>query len=175
MLIPNLLTACNLLVGLAALSAAWRGHLSLAWGLVLLCALLDGLDGKVARRLGGVSRFGREFDSCADLISFGSVPAVSAYCSLRPQVPPAVIAAAGFYFLCAAGRLIRFDRLVPSAPEGGFRYFLGLPTTASAVCYALWMLLIPSAAGDVPLQISLLLVLSLLMISRIPFPKFGTL
>ncbi len=100
-LIPNLVTAGNLFLGLAALFAAWKGHISLAWGLVMVCTLLDGLDGRMARWLQRVSQFGRRFDSCADLVSFGSVPAVSVCCSLRLQIPPM---AAGLYFLCAAGR-----------------------------------------------------------------------
>ena len=137
----------------------------------MICVLLDGLDGRTARWLHRVSRFGRRFDSCADLVSFGCVPAVSVYCSLRPQVPLAAMAAAWIYFLCAAARLIRFERSFGSVPQGDPMVFRGLPTTASAGYVALWMLMVPSAAGSAPLQIILLLVLSLLMVSRLPFPR----
>jgi|GEM_PF-6550573 len=161
--IPNVLTACNLLGGLAAVAYAWKGEPLRACGLILGCALLDGLDGWAARRLKEESVFGGWFDSGADLISFGLAPAMLFYRSGSPAAP-----AAAFYLICAAARLVRFQRMPERERRGDFT---GLPTTAGGALYAAARLWIPLPAGWELLPAAGVFVLSWLMISRISFPR----
>ncbi len=158
--IPNTLTACNLFGGIAATACAWRGQPSLACWLILLCALLDGLDGRAARRFNGESAFGKIFDSCADWVSFGLAPAVLFFRSGGPAL------IGGVYLFCAVARLIRFQRMPEKERR---RYFVGLPTTASGALYAAGRLWAP----PIPLLLHTaeILLLSGLMVSRIRFPR----
>ena len=158
--IPNALTALNLLGGLAATILAWRGYPLPACWMILLCTLLDGLDGWAARRMGGESVFGKWFDSGADLISFGLAPALLFWRSGGPE------AAGGVYLFCAAARLIRFQRM-PEKERGG--YFVGLPTTASGALYAAGRLWAPALSGPTVLHTGGILALAGLMISRLHF------
>lgn len=146
-LAPNLLTAGNLVVGGFCLWLCTRGEFALACAWLWACVLFDGLDGLAARRLNAVSAFGRLFDSCADLVSFGAVPAFAFWLKHGSDQGWSA-AVAFFYLLCAALRLVRFHHhnrchwnLHPAAPPP---YFIGLPTTASGGSYALLGLLVPS-------------------------------
>ena len=165
---PNLLTTCNLSLGGFSLWLCLKGQFTQAWAWVLVCTALDGLDGRVARRLSAASAFGRFFDSCADLISFGCVPAFAFWLKHAAAVWGGGMAASG-YLLCAILRLIRFHRLCGLNESTPRRYFIGLPTTASGGLYASTALLwdpMPARA-----ELGLLLVLAALMISELRVPS----
>ncbi len=169
-LVPNALTASNLLLGLAGLSLSLQGHGTLAWSLVPVCALLDGLDGTFARSLGVETCFGRYFDTCADSVSFGALPALNFGLCFRVQAGGWAWAAAGTYLACALYRLVRFHRLLRMNPRRRPGQFVGLPTTAGAGVAAGLALLFQGWTPPAPLPIILLSGLSILMVSRIPFP-----
>jgi len=181
--IPNSFTALSLLLGVASIVTTQLGELELAAWIIVWCGLLDVMDGASARLLKATSSFGAEFDSMADLVSFGVAPAVlmlNAGLQLggieydTGQFWVLVVAVAVFV-LAGAMRLARFN-LVSDVPSTG--WFAGVPITAAGggLVSSLVLVLIhyPDVAASLPLHLYmpvLMFVLSLLMISRLRFPK----
>ena len=181
--IPNGFTALSLLLGIASIVTTQLGDLELAAWLIIWCALLDVMDGLSARLLKATSDFGAEFDSMADLVSFGVAPAVLVltaglefggveYDSGQFWV---LLVAIGVFALTGAMRLARFN-LSSDQPSTG--WFAGVPITAAGggLVPAVILVLIhhPDVASLLPLHLYLpvlMFVLALLMISRIRFPK----
>ena len=134
--IPNSFTATSLVLGLGSIVASQLGEIELAGWMIVWCGLLDVCDGLAARLLNATSSFGAEFDSMADLVSFGVAPAMLVlHAGLNiggVEVGSTdfwfLIVAAGVFALCAAMRLARFN-LGTQQPRG--RWFYGLPTTAA--------------------------------------------
>src|SRR2546422_5315475 len=142
--LPNLLTAGNLLCGFVALTKIVEADISggnfaqikVALGFILLACIFDLFDGRVAR-MGGIERpFGREFDSLADLISFGVAPAFLIHRVVLRFVfedhPERGWFIASIYLICGAFRLARFNCLAAQAGGGGGKEFLGFPIPAAA-------------------------------------------
>jgi len=142
--LPNVLTGANLFCGFVALTkiVQWDadsgnyGDIKLALGFILLAGIFDLLDGRVARMGGAESPFGREFDSLADIISFGVAPAFLVYRIVLREVfathQELGWFIASIYVLCGAFRLARFNCLAAQAGSGGGREFLGFPIPAAA-------------------------------------------
>jgi len=130
-LLPSLFTISNMLLGFYAIIIGLRKEpdFRLAALLVFIAAIVDTLDGRIARMTGTESEFGREYDSLADVITFGAAPALLTYLwGLRPFDRDAWLIPL-FYMVCAATRLARFNvqtKVVDS------RYFVGLPVPAAA-------------------------------------------
>jgi len=181
--IPNSFTALSLLLGVASIVTTQLGGLELAAWIIVWCGLLDVLDGASARLLKATSNFGAEFDSMADLVAFGVAPAVlmlNAGIQLggiqydTGQFWVLMLAVAVFV-LAGAMRLARFN-LISDQPSTG--WFTGIPITAAggAMVSSVVLVLIhyPEVAVSMPLHLYmpvLMFVLSLLMISRLRFPK----
>jgi len=181
--IPNSFTALSLLLGVASIVTTQLGELELAAWIIVWCGLLDVMDGASARLLKATSNFGAEFDSMADLVSFGVAPAVlmlNAGLQLggieydTGQFWVLVVAVAVFV-LAGAMRLARFN-LASDVPSTG--WFAGVPITAAGggLISSLVLVLIhyPDIAASLPLRLYLpvlMFVLALLMISRLRFPK----
>jgi len=128
-IIPNLFTSGNLFCGVFAIIAVLDGKFTTAAVAILVATIFDMLDGKLARLTHTTSRFGVEYDSLSDLISFGVAPGLMAYTwALRPYGRLGW-AALFLYVVCAALRLARFNVQI-SGPES--KDFIGLPTPASA-------------------------------------------
>src|SRR6476619_2710899 len=136
--LPNLLTAGNLFCGFVALTKIVEADLSngfgpikLALGFILLACIFDLFDGRVARMGGVESPFGREFDSLADLISFGAAPAFLVHRVVLKDIFPGQTGLGWFiasgYLLCGAFRLARFNCLSAQSSGGGSKDFLGFP------------------------------------------------
>lgn len=126
--IPNAVTVGNMFCGFLAIMYASSGRLEKAVFAILIAILLDGLDGRVARRLNATSKFGVEFDSFSDLVSFGLAPAVMMYHWAFQRVADEVGVAFTFlYALCAASRLARFN-----ISTENLKSFSGLPTPGAA-------------------------------------------
>jgi CDP-diacylglycerol--serine O-phosphatidyltransferase len=142
--LPNVLTGANLFCGFVALTkiVQWDaesgnyGDIKVALIFILLAGIFDLLDGRVARMGGAESPFGREFDSLADIISFGVAPAFLVYHVVLREVfathPEVGWFIASVYVLCGAFRLARFNCLAAQAGSGGGREFLGFPIPAAA-------------------------------------------
>lgn len=179
-LLPNLLTTGGLFAGFYAILAAASGHFEAACIAVFVAGLFDGLDGRVARLTGTTSEFGVQYDSLADLVSFGMAPALVMYhwalVGMRADGPVAAKvgwAAAFLYVACAALRLARFNTQVASVDK---RWFIGLasPAAAGLMVSFVWAMegLGFSGPGLRWLAALLTLVAALLMVSRIRFFSF---
>lgn len=127
--IPNSFTAASLLLGLASVTMSAQGSYRLAAWMILWGVLLDKVDGSAARLFKATSRFGVEFDSFADFVTFGVAPAALVYFRLLALDPDpgsrgVVMVAAGLYVVALAVRLARFN-----ITTGGESVFLGIPGT----------------------------------------------
>jgi len=128
-LLPSLFTAGNLFCGLFSIISTFNGKYHHAALLIVVAYLLDGLDGAIARLTNTCSQFGIEFDSLADVVSFGAAPAILAYAfALTPWGMWGGLAA-GLFAVCGALRLARFN-VQAVATEKSF--FTGLPIPAAA-------------------------------------------
>lgn len=128
-LLPSLFTAGNLFCGLFAIISTYNGEYHRAALLIVVAYLLDGLDGAVARLTNTCSQFGIEFDSLADVVSFGVAPALLSYAfALTPWGMWGGLAA-GLFAVCGALRLARFNVQAAGSDKG---YFTGLPIPAAA-------------------------------------------
>ena len=181
--IPNSFTALSLLLGVSSIVTTQLGDLELAAWIIVWCGLLDVLDGLSARILKATSDFGAEFDSMADLVSFGVAPAVlvlNAGLQLggvdfdSPQFWVLLVAVAVFV-LAGAMRLARFNLGTGQPPSG---WFTGVPITAAGggmvSSTVLVLIYHTDIAESLPLHLYLpvfMFVLALLMISRLRFPK----
>lgn len=150
-LLPNILTAANMVFGILSITYSIQDSLTLMAAesssilpfvlpakLILVCIFLDFMDGRVARATGTTSRFGMEFDSLSDLISFGMAPAILIYLSVLRYMSVWGVAITILYVVCAAIRLARFN--VQSQVEEK-DHFTGLPSPAAAGLLASYVLL----------------------------------
>ncbi len=175
-LLPHLLTTGNLAAGFYAIVAAGAGDLERAAFAVVLAGVFDGLDGRVARRVGSTSRFGGEYDSIADTVSFGVAPAVIAFgAGALGELGWTGWVLAFLYMACAALRLARFN-VSPARYTGRFE---GLPSPAAAgmvvsssmfagfLSESGWPLALPAVLPGLGVAF-----LGLLMVSAIPYRSF---
>jgi CDP-diacylglycerol--serine O-phosphatidyltransferase len=190
--LPNLLTAANLFCGFVALTKIVEAdipkdfqQIKVALGFILLACIFDLFDGRVARMGGVESPFGREFDSLADLISFGAAPAFLVHRVVLKDVAPLHPEfgwfIASIYLLCGAFRLARFNCLTAMRTEHS-KEFLGFPIpsaaglVASLTLFMIWWDEKDFATGYwrycLPV---LLLFLSWMMVSNVKYPSFKTL
>ena len=131
--LPSLFTLANMLCGFAAILVAIHGQYALAAVLVGLSILFDIADGAVARLVGAVTPFGLQFDSLADLVSFGLAPSLLAFTIFsegRDEWDPLGWVVCFLWVACAAIRLARFNTTID--PTADKRYFTGLPSPGAA-------------------------------------------
>ncbi len=170
-LFPNMLTATNLLCGFYSVMSSVQGRLGEASVAILAAAFFDGVDGKVARLTRSSSRFGTEFDSLCDVISFGVAPALLAF-SWGLHGHRVGWLAAFLFVVCGALRLARFN----SQDGGANSYFQGLPIPAAG-CFLATLFLFSRRVAIHPeahpaLLSAILYGLSFLMVSTFPYPSF---
>lgn len=194
--LPNLLTAGNLFCGFVALTKIVEAdaaapdyfvHIKMALGFILLACIFDLFDGRVARMGGAESPFGREFDSLADLISFGVAPAFLVHRIVLKDVFGPEHAEFGWfiasiYLICGAFRLARYNVLTTQSGGGAGRDFLGFPIPSAAALVASLTLFMMWWDGKAFVRGSwryllpvLLLFLSAMMVSTVRYPSFKSL
>lgn len=135
-LLPNLFTTAGLFAGFYAVVAAIRGDFESAAIAIFIAMVMDGLDGRIARMTNTQSAFGAEYDSLADMVSFGLAPALVVYQWALLGMGKVGWMVAFIYAACGALRLARFNTQVGSSDK---RYFQGLPSPAAAACIAGWV------------------------------------
>ncbi|MBV8474879.1 MAG: phosphatidylcholine/phosphatidylserine synthase [Hyphomicrobiales bacterium] len=175
-LVPNLITLLALCLGLTAIRFAFEGKIEWAVSAIAAAAVLDGLDGRIARALKGTSRFGAELDSLADFVDFGVAPGVVLYLSGLDQMRSLGWLATLVFSIACALRLARFNVMIedPSLPDWRKNFFVGMPAPAGAIVgllpVYLRFLISPDAPphGFVVLEIVYVLAIALLMASRVP-------
>ncbi|MDQ3625332.1 MAG: CDP-diacylglycerol--serine O-phosphatidyltransferase [Verrucomicrobiota bacterium] len=197
-LLPNLMTAGNLCCGFAATLKVLEGALLIAadpaaqeiasdkfhaaiW-LILLACVFDLLDGRLARLGGHDSPFGREFDSLADVVSFGVAPALMVYRIVLHEFPRAGWVIASVYLVCGALRLARFNCLAASDTTAANKEFTGFPIPAAAgliaslTLFLLWFNESERQLGNWKWVLPPLMVfLSWMMFSGFKYPSFKAL
>jgi CDP-diacylglycerol--serine O-phosphatidyltransferase len=176
--LPSLFTLGNMLCGFAAILVSIRGEYTLATVLIGLSVLFDITDGAVARLVGAVTPFGLQFDSLADLVSFGLAPALVAFTLFsqgRDQFDPLGWIACFLWVACAAIRLARFNTTID--PTADKRYFIGMPSPGAAgVVLASVFAFGDQMQGRDRLWVLLIVAVpALLMVSRIRYRSFRSL
>lgn len=197
-LLPNLLTAGNLFCGFLALTRIVEADINAsdfnhdirnAIFFIILACLFDLLDGRVARMGGYESPFGREFDSLADIISFGAAPAFLVHRVVLRDVfekhhPEIGWFIASVYLICGAFRLARFNCLATQTNSGGGKEFLGFPIPAAAglvasiTLFLLWLddyHWLDDRFARTPWRYVLpviMVFLSIMMVSEVKYPSF---
>jgi CDP-diacylglycerol--serine O-phosphatidyltransferase len=173
-MVPNIITLLALCAGLTAIRLAAEGTFEWAVYAIVFAAVLDGIDGRVARLLKGTSRFGAELDSLADFVNFGVAPGVTLYFWSLHEMHSAGWIAALVFAIAAGLRLARFNVMIddPNRPSWAGNFFVGLPAPAGACTVLLPIYLhflgMPSPAFAVPLTVAYTLAIAFLMVSRLP-------
>ena len=173
-LAPNLVTLLALCAGLTGIRMAFENRYALALAAIVFAAILDGLDGRLARFLKGTSRFGAELDSLADFVNFGVAPALIVYFWGLHDLKSAGWIAAMVFAICAGLRLARFNVMSvdPDRPAWAANFFVGVPAPAGAI-----IVLLPIYAAFLGLPRSQFvtwamlvytLAIAALMVSRLP-------
>lgn len=136
-LLPNLLTTAGLFSGFYAVVSSMNGHFEAASIAIFVAMIFDGLDGRVARLTNTQSPFGAEYDSMADIVSFGVAPALVAYNFALSSLDKFGWLASFIFVACAALRLARFNTQLAVADK---RYFQGLasPAAAAVIASTVW-------------------------------------
>ncbi|MYL25143.1 CDP-diacylglycerol--serine O-phosphatidyltransferase [Vreelandella massiliensis] len=132
-LLPNLFTTSALFSGFFAVVAGINGEFTPAAVAIFIAMVLDGLDGRVARMTNTQSEFGAEYDSLADMISFGMAPALVAFTWILQDIGKTGWVVAFLYVACAALRLARFNVQIGSVDK---KWFIGLPSPSAAALIA---------------------------------------
>ena len=134
-LAPNLITLLAMCAGLTAIRMAFENRYTLALAAIVFAAILDGIDGRLARFLKGTSRFGAELDSLSDFVNFGVAPALVLYFWSLHDLKSAGWIAAMVFAICAGLRLARFNVMNddPDRPAWTSNFFVGMPAPAGAI------------------------------------------
>src|SRR5690349_20108895 len=173
-LVPNLITLLALCAGLTAIRVAFEGQLELALAAIVFAALLDGIEGRIARFLKGTSKFGAELDSLADFVNFGVAPALILYFWGLHEIKSVGWIAAMVFAICAALRLARFNVMIddPNKPAWAGNFFTGIPAPAGAITVLLpiYLFLLGMPVGLTVIWISFFycLFIAMMMVSRLP-------
>ena len=172
--IPNVFTVLAICAGLSAVRMALEDRFEMAIGLILVAALLDGLDGRVARMMKAASKFGAELDSLADAINFGVVPVMVLYLYVLDEARQFGWIAALLFAIACVLRLARFNVMSGDAarPKWQQAYFIGIPAPAGAA-----LVLLPIYLGFLGVSpdwftasiVSVyVMIIGLLMVSNLP-------
>lgn len=165
--LANLCTAMNLLAGIVSIEFSARGEFVWAAMAIFAGMVFDGLDGKIARLFSATgSAFGKELDSLCDVVSFGAAPAFMLYRVLQPSYSWVATLPAGFFAVCGAMRLARFN-ISPAIPGKGFT---GMPITGAGGMLAI-VALRPNLLTPLGL-IMFAVLLGNLMVSGWRYPDF---
>jgi CDP-diacylglycerol--serine O-phosphatidyltransferase len=173
-LAPNLVTLLAICAGLTAVRFAVEAKLDWAIACIVVAAILDGVDGRLARLIKGTSRFGEELDSLADFVNFGVAPALILYFSSLNSFRNVGWIVALLFAICAGLRLARFNVMLhdPGRPAWTANFFIGVPAPAGAIIGLLPLYVdflgIPGVRFPALLTLLYTLGIALLMVSRLP-------
>lgn len=171
-ILPNIFTSMNALCGFYSIVSSIRGNYVAGAAAVLVAMIFDIMDGRVARMTNSESRFGMEFDSLCDLISFGMAPAVLMFMWVLPNEGRVGWLTAFVFVICGALRLARFN--VTESTDS--RFFTGLPIPAAAFLCVTWYLFCNNLGleGDIVKTASIIFIFvsAFLMVSNVKYPCF---
>jgi CDP-diacylglycerol--serine O-phosphatidyltransferase len=172
MLVPNVITLLAICAGLTAIRLSTEGRMELAVAAIVFAAVLDGIDGRVARMIKGQSKFGAELDSLADFVNFGVAPGLILYFWQLRELHDGGWIAAMVFAISGGLRLARFNASMddPNKPPFASNYFTGVPAPAGAVTALLPVYLAFLGVFTPPAIVTALytLLIAFLMVSRLP-------
>lgn len=176
-LLPNLFTTAALFSGFYAVVSGMNGKFEIAAIAIFVAMILDGLDGRVARLTNTQSKFGAEYDSLADMVSFGVAPALVMFSWALSDLGKLGWAAAFIYLACAALRLARFNTQIDTADKN---YFSGLasPAAAAVVAGIVWVSSDEGwVGGQLPTELAVIagiatVAVGFLMVINVPYHSF---
>ncbi|MDX2073427.1 MAG: CDP-diacylglycerol--serine O-phosphatidyltransferase [Alphaproteobacteria bacterium] len=171
---PNMITLAGMCCGLSAIRFAIGERWELAVAFIIAAAIIDGMDGRVARLLGATSEFGAQLDSLSDFVCFGVAPALVMYIWLLHDIRGIGWAVTLFYVICAALRLARFNTALTNTPKYPWsnQFFTGVPSPAGGILCLLPMIFFLQIGEELQLTPALVAVhvvmVGALMASRLP-------
>jgi CDP-diacylglycerol--serine O-phosphatidyltransferase len=172
MLVPNFITLLAICAGLTAIRLSTEGRMELAVAAIVFAAVLDGLDGRVARMIKGQSKFGAELDSLADFVNFGVAPGLILYFWQLRDLNNVGWIAAMIFAISGGLRLARFNATMndPNKPAFAANFFTGVPAPAGAIAVLLPVYLAFLGVPQPPAVLTTLytLLIAILMVSRLP-------
>lgn len=171
-ILPSLFTTGNVFCGFYAFIAVLNEKFYIAAWAIVIAIIFDMLDGRIARLTKTTSAFGVQYDSLADIISFGMAPAILAYVWVLKPFKHLGWMAAFLFLLCGALRLARFNI---AKPEDSSKYFTGLPTPAAAAVIASIVIAFEDLFAtrlDPIIMVAVVFMLAFLMVSNVKYPAF---
>jgi CDP-diacylglycerol--serine O-phosphatidyltransferase len=172
MLVPNFITLLAICAGLTAIRLSTEGRMELAVAAIVFAAVLDGIDGRVARMIKGQSKFGAELDSLADFVNFGVAPGLILYFWQLRELNNGGWIAAMVFAISGGLRLARFNATMedPNKPAFAANYFTGVPAPMGAITVLLPIYLAFLGLPKPPAMLTALytLLIAFLMVSRLP-------
>jgi CDP-diacylglycerol---serine O-phosphatidyltransferase len=172
LLVPNFITLLAICAGLTAIRLSTEGRMELAVGAIVFAAILDGIDGRIARMIKGQSKFGAELDSLADFVNFGVAPSLILYFWQLHELHNGGWIAAMVFAISGGLRLARFNATMddPNKPAYAANYFTGVPAPAGAVVVLLPVYLAFLGLPRPPAVLTAVytLLIGFLMVSRLP-------
>ena len=177
MILPNMLTLIGVCIGLTSIRFALDGRFELAIIAILFAALIDGLDGRIARLIRGTSKVGKELDSLTDMISFGVAPAFIMYFWKLNNLGRFGWLLCLVYVICVALRLARFNINSNQEPSWRDNFFEGVPSPAGGILVLTPLIISLSGFDFVQLNYDLMVPIffiatSFLLISKFPSYSF---
>jgi CDP-diacylglycerol--serine O-phosphatidyltransferase len=172
MLVPNVITLLAICAGLTAIRLSTEGRMELAVAAIVFAAVLDGIDGRVARMIKGQSKFGAELDSLADFVNFGVAPGLILYFWTLHDLSNVGWIAAMVFAISGGLRLARFNATMddPNKPAFAANFFTGVPAPAGAILVLLPIYLSFLGVPSPPAMLTAFytLLIAFLMVSRLP-------
>ena len=176
-ILPNTLTLIGVCVGLTSINFALNGNYKLSIVAILFAAIMDGLDGRIARLIKGTSKVGKELDSLTDVISFGVAPAFIMYFWQLNSLGKVGWLISLIYVVCVALRLARFNINTGGEPSWRDNFFEGVPSPAGGILVLSPLIYETSGFDIIDINYKLItpmvfIVVSVLLISKIPTYSF---
>jgi CDP-diacylglycerol---serine O-phosphatidyltransferase len=172
MLVPNVITLLAICAGLTAIRLSTEGRMELAVAAIVFAAVLDGIDGRVARMIKGQSKFGAELDSLADFVNFGVAPGLILYFWQLHELNNGGWIASMVFAISGGLRLARFNATMddPNKPAFAVNFFTGVPAPAGAITVLLPIYFAFLGLPKPPAVLTALytLLIAFLMVSRLP-------
>ena len=172
-ILPNIMTLVGVCIGLTSIKFAFDGRFELSVIAVLIAAIIDGLDGRIARLIKATSKVGKELDSLTDVISFGVAPAFIMYFWALDNIGRFGWLISLIYVVCVALRLARFNVSTGGEPSWRDNFFEGIPSPAGGVLVLMPLIYSFSEVQFITINKniivpSLFIIISVLLISKIP-------
>ena len=174
MILPNMLTLIGVCIGLSSIKFAVDGKFELSIGAIILAALIDGLDGRIARLIKGTSKVGKELDSLTDVISFGVAPSFVMYFWSLNNLGKFGWLLCLIYVVCVALRLARFNVSSNNEPSWKDNFFEGVPSPAGGILVLMPLIFSLSGFDFLIISYNILVPVFFILVSFLLISKFPT-